>query len=297
VTQFLYLSTVLIWGTTWIAIHWQLGEVPVLTSVFYRFALAASIMMFLVLVSRRLQATTKQDHGFMVLQGMCLFSLNFVCFYTAGLAISSGLLSVIFSAATLFNAVNNRVFWGEKPTQAVFGAGILGVIGLSLMFWPELAADSNKGVDLSSIGLAFLGTFLFSLGNMISVRHSKKGLKPFTSSAYAMIYGALFLATLLAITNTPLAWDPRPQYIGSLFYLSIIGTVAGFTAYLSLIGRIGASKAAYATVMFPVVALALSTVFEGYVWSLSSVSGLALVLLGNGLILGIKLPFITRTKS
>ena len=89
-TQFLYLSTVLIWGTTWIAIHWQLGEVPVLTSVFYRFALAASIMMFLVLVSRRLQATTKQDHGFMVLQGMCLFSLNFVCFYTAGLAISSG---------------------------------------------------------------------------------------------------------------------------------------------------------------------------------------------------------------
>jgi drug/metabolite transporter (DMT)-like permease len=297
VTQFLYLSTVLIWGTTWIAIHWQLGEVPVLTSVFYRFALAATIMMFLVLVSRRLQATTKQDHGFMVLQGMCLFSLNFVCFYTAGLAISSGLLSVIFSAATLFNAVNNRVFWGEKPTRAVFGAGILGVIGLSLMFWPELAADSNKGVGLSNIGLAFLGTFLFSLGNMISVRHSKKGLKPFTSSAYAMTYGALFLAALLAITNTPLAWDPRPQYIGSLFYLSIIGTVAGFTAYLSLIGRIGASKAAYATVMFPVVALALSTVFEGYVWSLSSVSGLVLVLLGNALILGIKLPFITRTKS
>jgi drug/metabolite transporter (DMT)-like permease len=102
---------------------------------------------------------------------------------------------------------------------------------------------------------------------------------------------------LLAITNTPLAWDPRPQYIGSLFYLSIIGTVAGFTAYLSLIGRIGASKAAYATVMFPVVALALSTVFEGYVWSLSSVSGLVLVLLGNALILGIKLPFITRPKS
>mgnify|MGYP002636126421 CR=1 FL=1 len=296
-TQFLYLSTVLIWGTTWIAIHWQLGDVPVLTSVFYRFALAATIMMFLVLVSRRLQATTKQDHGFMVLQGMCMFSLNFVCFYTAGLAISSGLLSVIFSAATLFNAINNRVFWGEKPTRAVFGAGILGIAGLSLMFWPELEEDSNKGVDLASIGFAFLGAFLFSLGNMISVRHNKKGLKPFTSSAYAMIYGALFLAALLAITSTPLAWDSRPQYVGSLFYLSIIGTVAGFTAYLSLIGRIGASKAAYATVLFPVVALALSTVFEGYVWSLSSLSGLGLVLLGNGLILGIKLPFMRHRKS
>jgi|TARA_B110000967_G_scaffold106619_1_gene109317 drug/metabolite transporter (DMT)-like permease len=297
VTQFLYLSTILIWGTTWIAIPFQLGEVPVLTSVFYRFALAAAIMLSLVLVSRRLQATSKQDHGFMVLQGMCLFSLNFVCVYTAGLAISSGLLAVIFSASTLFNAVNNRIFWGEQPTPAVFAAGVLGIIGLSLMFWPELEADSDKGADLASIGFAFLGTFFFSLGNMIAVRHNKKGLKPFTSNAYAMIYGTLFLAALLVITETPLAWDSRPQYLGSLFYLAIIGSVAGFTAYLSLVGRIGANKAAYATVMFPIVALALSTVFEGYVWTLSSVSGLVLVLLGNGLILGLKLPFIIRAKN
>lgn len=296
-TQFLYLSTILIWGTTWIAIPFQLGEVPVLTSVFYRFALAAAIMLSLVLVSRRLQATSKQDHGFMVLQGMCLFSLNFVCVYTAGLAISSGLLAVIFSASTLFNAVNNRIFWGEQPTPAVFAAGVLGIIGLSLMFWPELEADSDKGADLASIGFAFLGTFFFSLGNMIAVRHNKKGLKPFTSNAYAMIYGTLFLAALLIITDTPLAWDSRPEYLGSLFYLAIIGSVAGFTAYLSLVGRIGASKAAYATVMFPIVALALSTVFEGYVWTLSSMGGLVLVLLGNGLILGLKLPFIIRAKN
>ena len=296
-TQFLYLSTILIWGTTWIAIPFQLGEVPVLTSVFYRFALAAAIMLSLVLVSRRLQATSKQDHGFMVLQGMCLFSLNFVCVYTAGLAISSGLLAVIFSASTLFNAVNNRIFWGEQPTPAVFAAGVLGIIGLSLMFWPELEADSDKGADLASIGFAFLGTFFFSLGNMIAVRHNKKGLKPFTSNAYAMIYGTLFLAALLIITDTPLAWDSRPEYLGSLFYLAIIGSVAGFTAYLSLVGRIGASKAAYATVMFPIVALALSTVFEGYAWTLSSMGGLVLVLLGNGLILGLKLPFIIRAKN
>ena len=295
-TRFLYLSTVLIWGTTWIAIHWQLGEVAVLVSVFYRFALAATLMLFLVLITGRLQATSKQDHGFMVLQGMCLFSLNFVCFYTAGLAISSGLLSVIFSSATLFNALNNQIFWREKPSRSVFGAGALGVLGLSLMFWPELAKDADKGVNFASLGFAFLGTFLFSLGNMISVRHNKKGLKPLTSSAYAMIYGTLFLAILLIITGTPLAWDSRPEYVGSLLYLAIIGTVAGFTAYLSLIGRIGANKAAYATVMFPVVALALSTVFEGYVWSLSSVSGLVLVLLGNALILGIKLPFLNLAK-
>tara|TARA_B100000780_G_C20897595_1_gene357233 strand:+ start:170 stop:508 length:339 start_codon:yes stop_codon:yes gene_type:complete len=110
------------------------------------------------------------------------------------------------------------------------------------MFWPELAQDSAQGVNFSSIGFAFLGTFFFSLGNMISVRHNKKGLKPFTSSAYAMLYGSLFLAALLVITATPLAWDPRPQYLGSLLYLGIIGTVAGFTAYLCLVSRIGANK-------------------------------------------------------
>ena len=293
-TQFLYLSTVLIWGTTWIAIHWQLGEVSIFTSVFYRFAIAAGIMMPLVLISRRMQATSRHDHGFMVLQGFCLMSMNFVCFYAAGLTLASGLLSVIFSTATLFNAFNNFIFWGEKPGLRVIVAGALGVLGLGLIFAPELGHSDTNYAYFKGIGLAALGTYLFSLGNMISVRHTKKGLKPFTSNAYAMIYGALMLGSLLLITDTPLTWDARPQYLGSLLYLAIIGTVAGFAAYLSLIARIGANKAAYATVMFPLVALTLSTIFEGYVWTISSISGLLLVLFGNAIILGIKMPFITR---
>lgn len=289
-TPFLYLSTVLIWGTTWIAIHWQLGDVAVLASVFYRFAIAAIVMMMFVALTGRLQATSKQDHGFMLLQGLCLFSLNFVCFYAAGLNVSSGLLSVIFSSATLFNAINNRIFWHERPTKSIYGAVVLGVSGLCLMFWPELTQDAKKGLAFNSIGLAFLGTFLFSLGNMITVRHKKKGLTPFTGSAFSMIYGALFLGALIFVTQTPLTFDTQITYAGSLFYLAIVGTVCGFTAYLSLIGRIGANKASYATVMFPIVALALSSVFEGYIWTLSSAVGLGLVLTGNALILGLKWP-------
>jgi drug/metabolite transporter (DMT)-like permease len=288
--SFLYINTVLIWGTTWIAIHWQSGEVPVLASVFYRFAIAAVLLLPLLYLCRRVQTTTRADHGFMVLQGVCLFSMNFVCFYTASHTIASGLLSVIFSAATLFNAINSRLFWGERPSSEVFFAGVLGVFGLGLMFWPELRNSGFDASDLKGIGLGLLGTYLFSLGNMISIRHSKQGLKPLTSNGYAMIYGALFLASLIWLTDTPLIWDESPRYVGSLLYLAIVGTVVGFTAYLSLVGRIGANKAAYATVMFPVVALSLSTVFEGYVWSLSSIAGLILVLLGNGLILGVRFP-------
>lgn len=287
---FLYLNTVLIWGTTWIAIHWQDGDVPVLASVFYRFAIAGVLLLPVLYLCRRVQATTRADHGFMLIQGVCLFSMNFVCFYTASQTIASGLLSVVFSAATLFNAINSRLFWGERPSFEVFFAGLLGVFGLCLMFWPELSRNSFNASDLQGIGLALFGTYLFSLGNMISLRHTKKGLKPLTSNGYAMIYGALFLAGLIWISDTPLMWDDSAKYVGSLLYLAIIGTIVGFTAYLSLVGRIGANKAAYATVMFPVVALTLSTIFEGYEWSVSSMSGLFLVLLGNGLILGVRLP-------
>lgn len=287
---FLYLNTVLIWGTTWIAIHWQVGDVPVLASVFYRFAIAAALLLPLLYLCRRVQKTTRIDHGFMVLQGVCLFSMNFVCFYTASYTISSGLLSVIFSSATLFNAINSRIFWGELPSSKVFFAGVSGVLGLCLMFWPELSRSGFEVSDIKGIGLAILGTYLFSLGNMISFRHSQLGLKPLTSNGYAMTYGALFLAGLIWLSDTPLVWDASLRYVGSLLYLAIIGTIVGFTAYLSLVGRIGANKAAYATVMFPVVALSLSTVFEGYEWSFSSLTGLVFVLFGNLLILGVRIP-------
>ncbi len=293
----LYITTVLIWGTTWIAIHWQVGDVPALASVFYRFVIAAVILLPLLYLSKRVQPTTRQDHGFMMLQGICLFSMNFVGFYVASQTISSGLLSVIFSSATLFNVLNNRLFWKERPSPVIYVSGIIGIAGLCLMFWPELDNSNASMNTLVGIALALSGTYLFSLGNMISVRHTRNGLRPLTSNAYAMIYGALFLAGLMTITGTPLIWDDRPIYLGSLLYLAVIGTVVGFTAYLSLVGRIGASKAAYATVMFPVVALSVSTFFEGYEWNISSVSGLVLVLLGNALILGVRIPGLHRLRT
>ncbi|RRJ84387.1 DMT family transporter [Aestuariirhabdus litorea] len=283
----LYLSTVLIWGTTWIAIHWQLGEVPVLASVFYRFAIAGGLLLPLLLLSGRMQPTNGRDHAFMVLQGISLFSMNFVTMYSAAQTITSGLLAVIFSAASLFNALNSRLFWGERPAPVVYVASLLGIGGLCLMFWPEL---NHGSADLRGVLMAALGTYLFSLGNMISLRHSKRGLRPLTSNAYAMLYGALFLAALMALSGTPLRWDERPLYLGSLLYLAIIGTIVGFTAYLSLVARIGANKAAYATVLFPVVALTLSTWFEDYHWRLASIAGLVLVLAGNALMLGLRWP-------
>ena len=280
----LYIITVLIWGSTWLAIHFQLGDVPVNVSVFYRFALAAALLLPWMWFTEKLQKTDRSDQLFMVLQGACLFSFNFICFYNATHYITSGLVAVVFSLATLFNAVNNRFLWKETIPRAVLIAGLIGTIGLVLLFVPELKGkvQGSRALDtLKGLMLAGLGTYLFSLGNMISKRHSLKGIKPITTNAYGMAYGALILAGVLFVTAQPLVLDSSAQYLGALFYLSVFGSIVGFTTYLTLVARLGTNKAAYTTVMFPVVALILSSWFEGYEWQVISFIGLALTILGN----------------
>lgn len=277
----LFAATVLIWGSTWLAIALQLGPVPVLASIFYRFALAALILWPLLGLSGRLSRTRPRDHLFMALQGLCLFSLNFVCFYNATAFIPSGLVSVIFSLATIYNAVNARLFFGERITARALLATAVGVAGLVLIFWHDLFGGALNIATLKGVGLAALGTLFFSLGNMVSRRLSASGVPPVTANAWGMGYGALFLLALVAVSGTALPLPPDARYFGALLYLALFGSVIGFTTYLMLVARIGSGRAAYATVMFPVIALMLSWGFEGYHWQWSAMAGVGLTLLGN----------------
>jgi drug/metabolite transporter (DMT)-like permease len=101
-----------------------------------------------------------------------------------------------------------------------------------------------------------------------------------------MAYGAIGLAAIAAIRGTPVAFDPHWPYVASLLYLSLAGTSLAFGLYLALLKRIGAARAAYTSVLFPVVALLVSTLFEDYRWSLPAVIGLAVLVAGNALALG-----------
>ncbi|MBX4995378.1 drug/metabolite transporter (DMT)-like permease [Rhizobium binae] len=276
----LFIATVLIWGTTWIAIAMQVGPVPVLVSVFYRFALAAVILVAILAVMRRLKLPALHDQPFILAQALCLFSLNFICFYNAAGFIPSGLISVIFSLATIYNAVNARLFFGDRVTGRTLLAAALGATGLLLLFAEEVVVDFNLDT-LKGIGLAALGTLFFSLGNMASRRNSAAGISPVTANAWGMTYGTIVLLFLITVTQTPVVAPPDIKYLVALLYLAAIGSVIGFTTYLMLVSRIGSSRAAYATVLFPIVALSLSTVFEGYHWTGLGLIGLALTLLGN----------------
>lgn len=276
----LFATTVLLWGTTWIAIAFQVGPVPALVSVFYRFALAAALFFALLAATGRLRAPTRRDAPFILAQALCLFSCNFLCFYNGARFIPSGLESVIFSLATVFNAVNARLFFGERITGRALIAGGLGVAGVALMFAHDLMVEINLDV-LKGVGLSVLGTTLFSLGNMVSRRNSKAGIPPLTANAWGMAYASLALLALLIVTGTPLVIPTDAIYLGALVHLSVLGSIVGFTTYLMLVARIGSDRAAYATVMFPIIALALSAGFEGYVWDTRTFLGLALALAGN----------------
>lgn len=277
-TSTLFAATVLIWGTTWIAIAAQIGSVPVMVSVFYRFALAGIIMIAGLAALGRLRRPAVWR--FVVVQALCLFCFNFIGIYHAAAAIPSGLVSVIFSLASIFNAVNARIFFGDRLSRQTILAGGIGVAGLVLLFWHDIRVGLDPGT-MAGIGWAMLGTLIFSWGNMASRRNSALGVTPVVANAWGMPIGAGALLILLAVTGQPLVAPPGTTYWVALVYLAAIGSVVGFTTYLMLVARIGSAKAGYATVLFPIVALAASTLFEDFHWTATSAAGVVLAGIGN----------------
>lgn len=274
----------MIWGCTWIAIKLQLGVVAIPVSIFYRFALASVALLAGLALLGRLQRLDRRGHLLCLGQGLCLFCLNFLCFYSATQWISSGLVSVVFSTATLWNVLIARLWLGTRIAPRVMLGGALGLAGLVLLFWPEVAGQRASHQTLLGLGLALLGTLCFSVGNMLSAVQQRAGVGPLTGNAYSMLYGALVLLAGCLITAQPFAFDATPVYVGALLYLSFMGSIVAFTAYLTLVGRMGPGRAAYCTVLFPVVALSISAVLEGYRWTPAGVAGLGLVMLGNVLV-------------
>ena len=160
----------------------------------------------------------------------------------------------------------------------------MGLVGLGLLFWPELVGHTASPETLLGLGLALCGTLCFSAGNMLSSLQQKAGLRPLTTNAWGMAYGAAMLSAWCLVRGIPFDMEWNSRYIGSLLYLVIPGSVIGFTAYLTLVGRMGPERAAYCTVLFPVVALNVSAFAEGYQWTAPALFGLVLVMLGNVLV-------------
>ena len=280
----LYALVVVIWGTTWIALKWQLGVVPIALSIGYRFALAALVLFALLAWKRQLQRPRGGALGLVAAQALCLFCLNFVCFLKASETIASGLIAVVFSTSTLWNALLARALLRRPVAPQVVAGGAVGLAGLLLLFWPQIVGHSGDAATLAGLAWALGGTLFFSSGNLLSSALQARGLQPAQTNAWGMAIGALLLFGYCLLSATPWTFDPSLRYTGALLYLAIPGSVIAFTAYLTLVGRLGPERAAYSTVLFPIVALNVSALFEGYHWSAGALAGLALVIAGNLLV-------------
>lgn len=281
----LYGATVLFWGTTWIAMKHQVGPVAAELSVAYRFTIAAAVVFLWALAARQRLRFAPRDHALLAAMGLCMFSFNFYFFYQAAAWVTSGLLAVVFSMTVVLNIINGRLLLGRRATPRTLVAAALGVAGIVVLFWPEVSRFDLADDGSLGLLLALTGTLCFSLGNIASAGAQLRGLPVLSCNAWGMAYGALAMYVLALLGGAPFVFDTRLSYEAGLIYLALCGSVLAFGAYLTLLGRIGADRAAYATVLFPLVALVISTVVEDYVWTPGALAGVALVLAGNLLVL------------
>ena len=281
----LYALTVLIWGSTWFAIEFQLGVVAPEISLVYRYA-AASLLLFAWSHIRGLRLRfALRDHVRFLLLGLLLFGINYILSYRSQIYITSALGALAFSTMVWMNIINARLFFGIKAGRRVMFGALLGAIGMFYLFAPQISEVSlTDSVFFGSL-LAVLGALTASLGNMVSQATQKSKLPVLQSNAWGMFYGTLFTGTVAIINGHELAFEWTFAYVMSLAYLTVFGSIVAFGAYLTLLGRIGAHKAGYAMVMFPVVALVLSSLFEGLVITPTIMLGTAFVLAGNLLVL------------
>lgn len=281
----LYVACVLIWGSTWLVITFQLGHVPPAVSVAYRFALAAATLLSYCAVRGLTMRFSRRDHGWMALQGFLLFGTNYVLVYLSEAHISSGLTAVIFSSMVFWNILGMRYFYATPLRPATLAGATLGVLGVVLVFAPELTLFSTGGAGLRGLGYGLAATVSASLGNITATRNRRHGLPVVQQNAYGMLYGALLVALFAFVTGQAFVLEKSAPYLLSLAYLALFGSVLAFGGYLTLLGRIGADRAGYVTVAIPIVAVALSTLFEGFRWHPATLMGIALCVLGNVLVL------------
>ena len=281
----LFISTLLCWSPTWYLIKFQFGVVDPLISIFYRFLIASAIVfIFLILLKKKLSFNLNQHLWFLLL-GVTLFSLNYIFFYLANTYLISGIVTIAFSTILIMNILGERIYFKIKSSKETLFAAGFGIVGILIIFGNELL--NFKLEDKTHIGiiLSFIATFWASTGNLIHQKNSKDKIPFVQSIAYGMLYGSIFTLIVAKFRGAELLFDDSFSYISSLLYLSIIGSVLAFYLYLKLLESIGSARAGYIGVIMPIIALIISTIFEGLQWTNNLIFGLPVLIFGCVLIL------------
>jgi len=278
----------IIWGSTWFAIKFQLGQVDPLASVAYRFLIAGILLISFCLIQKMNMRYSWKEHLLMMLQGMILFGFNYWLVYLAEEDLTSGIVSIIFSFAIFTNIFFNYLFLKGKIRKEVVVAAILGIAGTILIFNEELRNSGQTEIGYTALLFCFGSIVLASLGNILSKYNQTRKMPVIQTNAFGMTYGSLSMLLMVPLSGRSFSFDPSFDYIASLVYLALFGSIVAFNMYLKLLGEIGPDRAGYITLVSPVVALIISSFFENYRWSLAALLGVLLLFAGNILALKIR---------
>jgi drug/metabolite transporter (DMT)-like permease len=292
-TFLLYLIVILSWGTSWLAIKFQIDAAPPTVSVAYRFLLAGALLISFAFFRGEKLKFSRQDHLRIATQAVFLFCLNYIFIYFSEKYIVSGLVSVIFSTMAFMNILNARIFLQQPFQKRTIVATLVGFLGIIVLFQGELQRLSGDGHLFLGIGLCLVAAYSASLGNIVSVKNQARKIPLIPSTAYGMLYGGLLTLIIGLTRGESFHFPATVSFISSLVYLSVMASIVAFLAYLTLLQRMGPAKAAYSTFVFPLVAITLSVMFEHYILTTENIVGIMMIIAGNILVMRkVKAPVV-----
>jgi drug/metabolite transporter (DMT)-like permease len=278
-SRWLFWGPTLIWASTWHVILYQLdSSVPVLNSVAWRFALAALMLAGLAVWRGQSLGLPLSAHGLMLATGIVQYSGNYYSVYEAERHIPSGLVAVLFCLMVFGNALSGRIFFGQSVSRRFLLSSSGAVLGVVMIFWPEIAATGARPTAAHGLALGLLAVLAACIGNVLTLSLTRRGLALVPVLAWSMAYGAAFLLLLSVGSGAGLHFEWRAPYLLSLLYLTVFGSVIAFVLYFKLAQGQGPARAALTGVLIPVVALLISALFEGWQPGVLSVAGMGLCL-------------------
>jgi len=273
-----------IWGSTWLVITGQIGDVPAAWSVFYRFALATPALFLVAALMKRRLNLNVPEHRLAALVGVFQFSGNFLFVYHAELFMTSGVVALMFGLMMVPNAILGRLFLGEKAHGGFIIGSVIAIVGVSLLLVHEWQANPDAGVIGGNVGLGvgltLLGMLAASFANVVQANKIGRAVPMVSLLAWAMLYGTVFDLGFAALTAGPPPFPTEPRFWMGTLYLALIGSVITFPLHYNLVREIGAGRTAYNAILTISVAMLLSTLFEDYLWTALTAGGMGLAVLG-----------------
>lgn len=281
----LYIFLIAACSPNFIAVKYQISTVSPEASIAYRFFIASLVVGFLMLIRNARQRLTLRDHGLLFLQAVCFFSIHLIIIYYGSFFLTSGLVGIGFSSMVFFSILNGKLFLSNKLERTTIIGSTLGIVGISMVFAKELAVVDDVFHFIKGFSIVLLGAYVCSLGGIVSSKVKENGVSLLQANSYAMFYGALICLVCNALMGKEFSFDMTVPYVASLLHLGLVGTGIGFSLYVLLLRRIGPEKTGYSMVITPIVALFISSFIEGYEWTIASIMGVGVILLGNVLVL------------